>query len=235
MKPLALDQLANKYQTDKGSLYYNRHFYTRIYENYMKRFRNRPVAILEIGLLRHDILAQNDKNCFDYAPSLLMWREYFTSGMIYGFDIMDFSDFQAERVEVFQGDQGNRDDLERLIKEMKSRPMFIIDDGSHASHHQQISLGVLFRILRPGGVYFIEDLRYQPPQWEPEGAQTTLQMMERFKMTRKISSPYLARQEARYLERNIHSVKFYDSFNYQSAELGSDALVAIRKKSRDEK
>jgi len=39
----------------------------------------------------------------------------------------------------------------------------IIDDGSHASWHQQLTLRTLFPRLEKGGLYIIEDLHYQPP------------------------------------------------------------------------
>jgi len=38
----------------------------------------------------------------------------------------------------------------------------IIDDASHASHHQQNAFLTLFPKLRSGGLYIIEDLRWQP-------------------------------------------------------------------------
>lgn len=39
----------------------------------------------------------------------------------------------------------------------------IIDDGSHASADQQMTLAELFPLLADGGWYFIEDLDWQPP------------------------------------------------------------------------
>jgi hypothetical protein len=39
----------------------------------------------------------------------------------------------------------------------------IIDDGSHASFDQQLTLREFFPLLADGGWYFIEDLDWQPP------------------------------------------------------------------------
>jgi hypothetical protein len=56
---------------------------------------------------------------------------------------------------------GNRTDLVRLAA---VGPFdVIIDDASHASRHQQIALDVLFSFVKPGGLYIIEDLHWQPP------------------------------------------------------------------------
>lgn len=48
----------------------------------------------------------------------------------------------------------------------------IIDDGSHLSSHIKISFDVLFqKALRPGGLYFLEDLSAaKEPQWFWKGA-----------------------------------------------------------------
>ena len=42
----------------------------------------------------------------------------------------------------------------------------IIDDGSHASYHQQLSFKTLFPTLKSGGIYSIEDLNWQPQEYE---------------------------------------------------------------------
>jgi hypothetical protein len=42
----------------------------------------------------------------------------------------------------------------------------IIDDGSHASFHQQLMFKHLFPKLRPNGTYVIENLHWQPGEFE---------------------------------------------------------------------
>src|SRR5262249_13345342 len=44
----------------------------------------------------------------------------------------------------------------------------IIDDGSHASFHQQLTLCTLFKTLKSGGLYFIEDLNWLPETYQRE-------------------------------------------------------------------
>ena len=34
----------------------------------------------------------------------------------------------------------------------------IVDDGSHDVGHQQLTFGKLFRLLKPNGIYIIEDM-----------------------------------------------------------------------------
>lgn len=94
-----------------------------------------------------------------------MWVDYFPKAHIYGFDIDDFSAVQLPRTRIIRGDQGNPEDLLRVVQ---ACPTFdvIIDDGSHASSHQQITLQTLFPTLVSQGLYIIEDLNFQPADIE---------------------------------------------------------------------
>ena len=42
----------------------------------------------------------------------------------------------------------------------------IVDDGSHASFHQQLTLTTLLPAVKPGGLFIIEDLQWQPATYE---------------------------------------------------------------------
>jgi hypothetical protein len=94
-----------------------------------------------------------------------MWLDYFTKANLYGFDIDDFSAVRMPRTRIFRGDQGNAEDLLKVVAEC---PRFdiIIDDGSHASYHQQLTLKTLFPYLSSNGLYIIEDLCWQPENLE---------------------------------------------------------------------
>ncbi len=152
-----LNRLANKYRSDKGNLYYNRHGYAYIYEQYLASYRNSPLNLLELGLLRDDVQARNPDGIYDDVPSLKMWREYFPYANIIGFDIGDFSAVEPlDRIKIIQGDMGKIEDLSIITKECSDGFDVIIDDASYASHHQQIALSYLFPYLKPGGFYIIE-------------------------------------------------------------------------------
>ena len=104
-----------------------------------------------------------------------------------------------------QGDQSSRDDLERFLSEHDVEFGLVIDDGSHASSHQQISLGSLFRRVEPGGLYVIEDLHWQPFSETP----TTLEILREFVECGQMRSPFLRQDEARYLEGAIDHIEIH--------------------------
>ncbi|GJP32225.1 hypothetical protein CLOM_g16820 [Closterium sp. NIES-68] len=112
----------------------------------------REVNMLEIGL--------------KYGDSLKLWKRAFPRGVIYGIDNeMISTKHQAEardpRVRLMVGDQANGTFLEQVVAEIKSAVGlldFIVDDGGHTMPQQQTSLQYLLPLVKPGGIYFLEDL-----------------------------------------------------------------------------
>jgi hypothetical protein len=80
-------------------------------------------------------------------------------------------------------------------------------------HHQQISMAHLFKILKPGGIYVVEDLFTSHPQppFPPLGFQLseadtrTLDMLIEFNETGKMNSIFMTEEEQQYLQDNIAS------------------------------
>lgn len=152
----SMTRLAAKYKSDKGVTLWPFHGYSIYYAKLFEKFRDRPINLLEIGLARRMDRGAVGITC----PSLSMWLDYFPNAQVYGFDVDDFSKVQLPRTKIFRGDQGNTDDLLNMVGQC---PKFdiIIDDGSHASYHQQLSLKTLFPHLASNGLYVIEDLHWQ--------------------------------------------------------------------------
>jgi hypothetical protein len=205
---------------------YNKHHYTRAYVEYFRHFRDQPIELCEIGLL-HPSAKRDASGSYNKAPSLFMWSDYFYNGRVTGFDIDDFSAVKRDRLRIIRGDQSRRDDLAQLAPPEGKSYDVVIDDGSHASHHQQISLGYLFKFVRPGGYYFIEDLAWQPPELEPPGAPKTLKVLEHLKFFGKVESPYFLEEEKQYLTDHVEKIVFYDSM-FRAAHV--DALAVLVKK-----
>ena len=98
-----LTSLANLYGTDKGTGRRGHH-YTRIYSELLEPIRERPIRMLEIGLLGMRRGGWDDKQLRGRgetqgrdAPSLRMWSQYFPRGEIFGLDFNDFTEVKIER------------------------------------------------------------------------------------------------------------------------------------------
>ena len=119
--------------------------YFDIYHHYFKKFIGKEVHIVEVGI---------------YAGgSLDMWKSYFgPQCKIYGIDIHEeCRKFEDNTTKVFIGDQGDRDFWKRF-KEQVPNVDIIIDDGSHQSEHQIITLKEMLPHINPGGIYLCEDV-----------------------------------------------------------------------------
>jgi hypothetical protein len=160
--PATLTDLANKYKTDKGTQFGERHGYTEAYDGLFAARRQERIRLLEIGLRHDPYYVDVDHST---SPSLEMWLEYFPRAEIIGLDIEDFSGLRKNRLTIMQGDQGSPGDLRRVAAAVGPLDI-VIDDGSHASFHQQLTFVHLFPCLRPGGMYVFEDLHFQPPRLE---------------------------------------------------------------------
>jgi hypothetical protein len=224
-----LRKLANKHRSDKGDLYYNAHGYADIYEFLLRGQKDAPLKLLEIGLLRHDVQARNP-GPYEHAPSLAMWREYFPNAEIYGFDVADFSAVpNIPGVQICRGDMSNEADLASLIETSRGEFDVIIDDASHASHHQQIALRFLFPTLKPGGFYFIEDLTYQPPQLELPDAVKTLDVLRSLSWGSIRPTPHIDRESLESIQANLDWLQMFDSGDRTFGSIHPDAFAVLKK------
>ncbi|WP_371170582.1 hypothetical protein [Aliiroseovarius sp. 2305UL8-7] len=166
---LNLTDLADNYGSDKGSA---KHRYTELYQMLFLPYRNRAISFLELGM--QPGLDPSE------APSIQMWMEYFPKARIHGFDSKDFSGFSAPRFTFHLGSMDTREDVRAAIGSPDTPFDIIVDDASHASHHQQNSFLELFGNLRSGGIYIVEDLRWQPDEIEKPGITKTAPLFQNY-------------------------------------------------------
>jgi hypothetical protein len=178
-------------KTDKGV---RGHHFTEIYEHLFFPLKEQPIRILEIGVAG--------------GGSLTLWRDYFPGAKIFGIDILDRSELDTERIRTFVADQASREQLQRFIDTHGSDYDIILDDGGHTMEQQQTSFGYLFPHVKPGGYYVIEDVHTSLPMEmaadvDPDGANTTLTMIQGFITSGTLRSSYLSTEENRYLTREV--------------------------------
>jgi hypothetical protein len=212
-----LTTLCNKYGTDKGDRAFGCHGYAAIYHSLFNDLRDREISVCETGLLHPGDHSGPTKK----TPSLRVWREYFPKAKLVGFDINDFSTIKIPNCTIVRGDSSSRKDLRRLGK---LGPFdIVIEDASHASHHQQITLATLFPFVKSGGLFCIEDLHWQPKDLEPNDAPKTRDVIRN-----GYQSPYIQESEAAFLRANVKSVRFFDSNDKWNKD-SHDALAVIER------
>jgi hypothetical protein len=226
-----LTQLANRYRSDKGTRKTmgwegDRHHYTTVYHQYFDKIRLEKLKFLEIGI--------------GGGPSLKIWRNYFPNAEIYAIDIDDFSYLNEKNLTCLQADQSNRDDLKKAMDTIGGVDI-IIDDGGHYMNQQQISFGFLFKYVKSGGYYFIEDLHTSywpyngfasvygdiPIDTNADRSNSTLNMIRKYIDTKKIRSDFMTPDEISYLNQHIEDCKLHDT---TVNRYGPNHLVVFTKK-----
>ncbi|TVY37583.1 8-demethyl-8-alpha-L-rhamnosyl tetracenomycin-C 2'-O-methyltransferase [Lachnellula cervina] len=143
-------EIADSHGTDKVQA----HHYEQMYEHRLAPFRDKKIKMLEIGL-----------GCsMVYGPgaSYYTWLEYFTNVDLYyiEYDAACAKQWanKTHDATIFAGDQASVPFLQEFLAETGGDFDVIIDDGGHTMDQQRTSLSVLWPHVKPGGVYFIEDL-----------------------------------------------------------------------------
>lgn len=144
-----LDEMALETSTDRSSNY---HFYTPTYEEFFAPLRDKPVVLLEQGILAGD--------------GLKMWDKFFThpQARIYGLDIENKFTPPEGRIRVFHGSQSDTAFLSIVVGQ--TGPLdIVIDDAGHFGDQQVIAFQTLWPFVKPGGFYTCEDLH---TSWHPQ-------------------------------------------------------------------
>lgn len=160
---MILTRLANAFGTDKGTLTAAGHGYTIVYDLLFGSLRDRVTDLCEVGLARGgpEVSDGAVKRSVADVPSIRMWHESFPAAHIVGVDISDCSAFANDWFTFVQADCGDAGQLAR-VGQLGRQFDLIVDDGSHAPFHQQQTFLALFPLLRPGGLFIIEDTHWQP-------------------------------------------------------------------------
>jgi hypothetical protein len=174
---LNLTDLADRYGSDKGS---TKHRYTELYNMLFQPFRSKNITFLEMGLqIGGPEHGKSENRETTDLPSIRMWLEYFTRAHIIGLDVSDFSWFEHERFSFIRCDMDKRENIANATQGEDDFDI-ILDDASHASHHQQYAFLELFPKLKSGGLYVIEDLRWQPDAYEIPGITKTADLFQSY-------------------------------------------------------
>lgn len=218
--------ICNLHQTDKGNLKPYGNDYANFYDNWFSQTKIEVKNICEIGI--------------DNGGSLKSYYDYFPNAYIIGLDINDKSQYQNDRISTKIVDQSNITDLKKFVSFCLNNDIlfdFILDDGSHDVQHQQLTFGYFFKLIKPGGLYIIEDLgsSYFKENVFLYGYQTTKEKKDNntinFLNNRPFQSPWITTDNLQYINQNINYVSIFDKLNTElpySKEFECDNEYPIR-------
>ena len=130
--------LKSKYYSIKYKKYFD------IYDELFKKFINKKITIVEIGILN--------------GGSLFMWKNYFgKKAKIIGIDLNPKTK-QLEKYgfKIFNGNQSNKHFWEKFFKKVRKLDI-IIDDGGHTNEQQLLTTIYTVPHINNGGLLAIED------------------------------------------------------------------------------
>ena len=151
-----LCNLGRKYDTDKSSQRNNVtdhrhcHPYTLFYDGLFKGKKDENLKIAELGILD--------------GGSLLMWKEYFPTSQIYGFEydmnlIRSFKQkFNNDRIHLGRIDVTQKDSIVSAFESKNTQYDIIIEDTTHQFEDQIRVIENIYPYLKPGGILIIEDI-----------------------------------------------------------------------------
>ena len=156
-----LNFLCEFFNSDKGENFINQyvqpskrknkkiiaHGYAKIYEKYLKNNKDRISNIIELGSF--------------YGNASAAFFFYFKNAQIYSADINpDMYLYSSKRLENFFTDTSSRLSIEKNILNKNIKFDLIIEDASHMLKDQIISLFILFKTLKSGGLFIVEEIDF---------------------------------------------------------------------------
>ena len=203
----SLDELFHFYGSDKANIFKKTqnqgHGFSQFYSKNLSHFKEKKLKILEVG---------------SYAgASAAAFAKYFKNSTIYCLDvnISKFS-FFSKNIHVYGLDINNHYKLEKTLKKinLKSNSNFfdiIIDDGSHYLSDILNTLNVLFKHVKKGGFYVVEDFKHPNYYSYNRNLDHILidQLLKNLEEKKLFVSDILHKNDQIFLHRNIKKIYKY--------------------------
>ena len=248
-------EIAKKYGTDK-----HQHGYTKLYYEVMKDKRYEDISIFEIGIymgnsikLWHEFFQKGRIYGIDNGrivpntsiepgysnenPSVDDSRLQVEGEVVVNYN---FNWLENNRIKCAVADQRSIEQIAKAFEYFGCNQFdFIIDDGQHYQEHQQKSLAMMFKNVKSGGFYIIEDVvNYEDMltgsfwgQKRKDFTDATDLVFMNFLETGILKSDYMTEDEIKYITDNIDDIFMYDQSGRSNSPVnGTSKLLIIKKK-----
>jgi hypothetical protein len=120
--------------------------------------------------------------------------------------------YKSKRVNNFFLNNSEQDSLEKNLINKKITFDIIIEDASHMLKDQIITLFMLFKVLKPGGIFVVEEIDF-PEKFlnmrENQEAPDLKSILKNVLLNRDFSSKYIKDEEKSYFLNNYKSIDFF--------------------------
>ena len=208
-----LNYLCEYFNSDKGEKFKNQydkpykqddkkiiaHGYARIYEKYLKEHKDKNLNIIELGSF--------------YGNASAAFYFYFKNSQIYSADINpDMYIYRSKRLNNFFTDTSSRSSIEINILSRNIEFDLIIEDASHMLKDQIISLFILFKNLKSGGLFIVEEIDFPEKREDMRIGQEFPDLktiLNKIINKENFNSKYVNEKEKNYFLENFDTIKFY--------------------------
>lgn len=199
-----------QFDTDKYE-----HGFIDVYEPYFNNLKDIK-HVLEIGVYN--------------GGSLQYLSTKFPDAKIYGIDIENKTHYDTDKIKTYIVNQEDRDSLNKFLEETDVEFDVIIDDGGHTMKQQQVSFGVLFKRLKKGGLYILEDLHTsrleQLGTIHKDDLITSLDMLYTLQYTNNLISNHITNEEKDYIQNTVDNIRIWS----RTPEYNQSVTSIIKKK-----
>ena len=201
----SLDELFLYFNCDKGSIFQadknkkiTSHNYSLFYEKYFKNLKNEKIRVLEIG--SHE------------GKGLAAFYFFLPNAKLLGANINPFQmRYSSKRIEEVYIDVSSKKIIKNFESYFSEDFDIIIDDASHNLRDILITLPNMFRKLKKGGYYVIEDInqfnvfKNLNPTNE---VLTPIMILKNMSENKRFHSNFISEADINYLKENIKNYFF---------------------------
>jgi len=207
IKDNTLDELFHYYGSDKANVFKKTkdqgHGFSQLYTQHLQHLKKKEIKILELGSYS--------------GASAAAFIKYFENCAVYCFDInISKFIFSSKNIHVYGLDINNENELKKVLKKinLNSNSNFfdiIIDDGSHYLSDILFSLKTLFRYVKKGGLYIIEDFKHPNYYDQNKNIEHILvdQVLKNLQEKKLFNSNIITNDDQVNLQNNISKIETY--------------------------
>ena len=208
---LTLNDLFEYFNSDKGNFFLNQytrsrkkdkiqgHQYAFFYDKYFKDIKNNQLNILELGSFKGGASA-----AFSF---------FFKNSKIYSGDLYpDIFNFYSKRIINFKIDTSSEESINKFVEKVNLKYDIVIEDAGHFLKDQIISFFLLFKTLKPKGIFVIEELDFPDTRQDMNiyNEKPTLKQILNCVINKQdFFSKYIKNSDKEYFLKNFNSIEIF--------------------------